>query len=486
VRLSGSLYIRLGLVLAMLFALVAVAFVAILVYVGNSYLDEGAQRANRALAATIAKEHTPIGAGTLDLTALRELFRYVAVVNPTVDAYVLDPAGRVLAQSADNRPLLRQAVDLAPIQAILAGREPLPILGDDPHSARGRRVFSVAPIQAAGQPRGYVYVLLSGGPLSGMQMWSQSTIMKLAIAFCVAAFFFATAAGLLLFRSLTARLTRLTRAVEDFKERRFAEPVAMPRLNAAPRDEIDRLGTVFAEMSGRMVDQLQRLEAVDQLRRRSIANASHDLRTPLAALQGYLETLLLKSDSLAPDVQRQYMQTAHKHGKRLEALVNEMFELARLDAPEAAVHAETFPLDELVADVAQQHRLRAQERGIALKAEIARGVFVKADVGMLERVFENLIENALRHTPAGGEVVLYLEKADGQAVLGVRDNGEGIAPERLPYVFDRFYGGGPGGGSAGLGLAIVKRILELHDSAIDVSSTPGAGTRFSFRLVLAH
>lgn len=484
--LRGSLYIRLGLVLAALFTLVAVIFIAILVYVGNSYLNETAQRVNRDLAAAIAKEHTSIAPGRLDLATLRELFRYVAVVNPSVHAYVLDTEGKVLAQSSEDMPLARPRVALGPLRDFIDGRVPLPILGDDPAGARTSCVFSAAPIRAGSATLGYVYVLLAGGPLSGMQMWSQSTIMKFAVILCVAALVFAGATGMLLFRSLTARLSRLTQAVEDFRDQRFARPVPVPRLPArGPRDEIDRLSTVFAEMSDRMVDQLRRLEETDQSRRRSIANASHDLRTPLAALQGYLETLLLKGPQLAPDTQRQYLETAHKHGRRLETLVNEMFELARLDAPEAAPRFEVFPLDELIADVAQKHQLRAEARGVALDATIERGVFVEADIALLERVFENLIDNALRHTAEGGRVTLALRRLDRRARIEVADNGEGIAADRLPHVFERFYGGGANGGSAGLGLAIVQRILELHGASIAVDSRPGDGTRFRFELPVA-
>jgi signal transduction histidine kinase len=175
---------------------------------------------------------------------------------------------------------------------------------------------------------------------------------------------------------------------------------------------------------------------------------------------------------------------------RLSELVEELFELSKLDALQAQPQIEPFLLSELVHDVAQKYQLRAEQKGIKLQAQVGRDVpFVCADIGMIERVLENLIENALRHTPGGGSIILALRAVEkGQAVrVQVVDTGTGIAPSDLPHIFDRFYRAKKPENrdeksGAGLGLSIATRILELHGSELAVQSTPGKGATFSFDL----
>jgi hypothetical protein len=151
------------------------------------------------------------------------------------------------------------------------------------------------------------------------------------------------------------------------------------------------------------------------------------------------------------------------------------------------VQSEPFPLNELVQDVVQKYQLVAEKKSVHLLADFKADLpFVCADIGLIERVFENLIENALRHTPAGGRVAIIPQLSRESVAVQVQDTGHGIAADDLPHIFDRFYQvskhcSNPTDG-AGLGLAIAKRILELHGSAIEVDSRVNGGTTFTFRL----
>ncbi len=244
--------------------------------------------------------------------------------------------------------------------------------------------------------------------------------------------------------------------------------------------------SVYAQMSRRIQSQMQELTQADSLRRELVGNVSHDLRTPLAALQGYLETLLMKEGSLTPDEQRGYLQTALRHSERLAALVAELFELARLDSHETLAHPEPFALDELAQDMVQQFGLAGEKKGVSLRFDAPQDLpFVFADIGLIARVLENLLENALRHTPEGGKVTIHLAPQGARVAVQVADTGEGIAPEVLPHIFERFYRAPnppPSSGGAGLGLAIARRILEMHGSRLEVQSVLGQGTMFSFSL----
>ena len=159
-------------------------------------------------------------------------------------------------------------------------------------------------------------------------------------------------------------------------------------------------------MSERIVGQLQRLQRAETSRRELLANVSHDLRTPLASMQGYLETLLLRQGTLSPEEQRNYLEIASRHSERLGKLIHELFQLTKLEAHEIEPQFEPFSVTELVQDVVQKFQLAAGKRGLSLDSALTgEQVEVFADIALIETVLENLIENALRHTPKGGASV---------------------------------------------------------------------------------
>ncbi|MFT3956461.1 MAG: AAA family ATPase [Piscinibacter sp.] len=225
------------------------------------------------------------------------------------------------------------------------------------------------------------------------------------------------------------------------------------------------------------------------LRRDLIANVSHDLRTPLVAMRGYLEVLASRGDALTAGQRAQYLSVAVRQSEHLATLIDELFELARLDFKGIALAREPFPFDELAADVLQKFQLAAERQQVTLQIEAPQRLpFVEADLSLMERVLENLIGNALKHTPPDGRIVVEVCSDGERLVVRVVDSGRGIPAAQLPFVFDRFYRGetGPrgGAGGAGLGLAIARRIVELHGGSIGVESDGASGTSFHFCLPL--
>jgi len=227
------------------------------------------------------------------------------------------------------------------------------------------------------------------------------------------------------------------------------------------------------------------------LRRELIANVSHDLRSPLASLRGYLDTLLIKEKSLTATERRSYVAIAARQAEHLQALISELFDLARLDFVGYRINAEPVHLGELARDVSQKFQLAAKKKQVTLKLEADGDAgFVNADIGLIERTLENLLENSLAHTPPKGCVRLTVRADDGGGVtLAVSDTGSGIPPADLPHIFERFYRVDKARTresiGSGLGLAIVKRIVELHNSEVHVESSAGTGTTFWFTLTAA-
>ena len=305
-------------------------------------------------------------------------------------------------------------------------------------------------------------------------------MVVLGVTFLVAA---------VLFALLTRRLRWLTSEVAALRFGTNAEHGGGSSVPTA-KDEIAALEAAFADMSGRIGSQVQKLEQADINRREAVSNVSHDLRTPLAALQGYLETLLIMVGTLTLEEQRVYLTSALRHAERLGKLVAALFELAKLDSREMQLAREEFSLGELVQDVTQQFDLAANKKNIGLNVHCSTlPPFVSADIGLVERALENLIENALRHTPEGGLVDVTLERRGETALIEVKDNGVGIGEEDLTRIFERSFRAHDAARSAeddgaGLGLAITRRIAQLDGGEVSVQSTPGQGAAFTITLPL--
>jgi signal transduction histidine kinase len=297
--------------------------------------------------------------------------------------------------------------------------------------------------------------------------------------------------GFAVFAAVTRKLKRLAAAMESFKDGAFREKILFSPLPPPARaDEIDRVAATYNEMAERMTAMIRELQRQETVRRDLVANVSHDLRTPLASLRGYLDTLIIKGDSLSAEEQRTYLSIAAQQTERLARLVAELFELAKLEAKDVAVQAEAFPVAELIQDVVQKFELDAERRRLDIRAEVGADLpFVLADIGLAERVLQNLIDNALRHTPAGGRVTVTTEAREREVLITVADTGSGIPKDHLPHIFERLYrvdkSRDSRSGGAGLGLAIARQIVELHGGRIVVESEPGRGTAFSFSLPLA-
>ncbi|ERO63981.1 sensor histidine kinase [Pseudomonas piscis] len=444
---------------------------------------EVVQGLSRDLAGHIAQDTQLMDANGLMPNALRALFGQLMLVNPSVEVYLLDSQGRIVGNAAPAGRLRREQVDLAPIRRLLAG-DPLPILGDDPRSPDGRKVFSAAPLMVAGKQAGYLYVVLlseehdrlaergATGAALNIALWSIALVALLCLI-----------AGLTAFALITRPLRTLTERVGQFDiDAVPSVPAPMPERTPS-QDELAVLDATFRQMQTRLNEQWRTLTRQDQERRELVANISHDLRTPLSSLHGYLETLSLKDASLSPEERRRYLGIALDQSRKVGGLAQALLELVRLEHGFVQPVLETFSLTDLLQDIFQKFELAAEARQVQLKADFAPGAWgVCADLGLIERVLTNLVDNALRHTPGSGEIEIGL-RADGPEVqVRVSDSGPGIAEHLREGLFLRPFTIGGARRDGGLGLRIVHRILQLHGVSIRLVDEPGRGATFCFAL----
>jgi signal transduction histidine kinase len=222
---------------------------------------------------------------------------------------------------------------------------------------------------------------------------------------------------------------------------------------------------------------------VDMLRRELVSNVSHDLRTPLASIHGYLETVLMKQDNLSKEEINKYLNTSLQSTDRLRTMVDELFDLSKLESKERKLNLEQMSLGELLSDVTNQFRVNAAEKNIQIVSNIPVDLpLVQADVALLDRVIQNIIGNSLKFCNSGDTVMVSAGAENNRVWVEIKDSGIGISEEDLPHIFNRFHKGKTHRSGTGIGLAIVKNVLDMHKASYQVHSKTNEGTSFRFSL----
>jgi signal transduction histidine kinase len=297
---------------------------------------------------------------------------------------------------------------------------------------------------------------------------------------------------LALFRYFTSPIKQLVSEMEAIKAVKFDQSkVNLSQWQHSKNNEVHRLGASFKDMVSQINLQFSQLTENDRIRRELLTHLSHDLRTPLATMQGYLETMVIKGDRLSSQEQTQYLATAQRNGMQLKRLIDQIFELAHLEDGQVTVNLETFTIGELLHDIIAKFALKAKARHINLTLQPQQCQYiVYSDIAKLERIITNLLENALRHTSEGGEVAIRVSQLTDKVKIAVTDNGSGISKEDIAYIFDARYRASnaieDSTPHAGLGLAISQKLSRILNSELFVDSQLGLGSNFSLSLPLVR
>jgi signal transduction histidine kinase len=464
-------------------------FAIILLVYHEAYHTEADQTVHRRLAQQYANARLLVADAPLTAENFHLGIRRLAELNPDVDIYLLDEGGEIIASSLPEGEGVRTRVGVGPLRKFMDTDATLPILGDDPRYQSGQEIFSVAPISIQDCPAKLLYVVLHRkGYEDAVRQLRRTYTINESLWLLVSCGLLAVIATLFIIRSITRRLSLLKVEMEHFQAVALdtgSASVIEPSNRAS--DEIAGLSAMFKTLAGRVRSQMETLRETDEARRTMVANISHDLRTPLTTLQAHLDTLLLKEDTLTPTERQKYLDIAASQSRRLTRLVDQLLELAKLDAGQVVLHREPFQLAELILDVAQKFALSAKNQNVTLHTDFSSSLpLVIGDIGLIDRVIYNLTENAIQHSPAGGTVTLRVRSGSPDHVeLQIEDVGPGMTLAEQGKIFDRFYRGDPSrtaGAHAGLGLAIVKSILDLHGISLTVRSRPKEGSSFSFEL----
>ncbi|MDP5032286.1 MAG: HAMP domain-containing histidine kinase [Paraglaciecola sp.] len=456
---------------------------------------EAEQKLHLGLAEHLLVDAPLLAEGNYELSTLKDLFHTLMIMGPNFEFYYLDPQGNILAYSAEPQKILRKQVGLKPILQLIDGNTALPLVGDDPRQLQRKKIFSAAPVYRAEQLQGYLYVIIGGEIYDSIlaNIQNNHKMRELAL-FMAAGLIFLLVMILVLFKFFTKPLQLLSEDMEticaaDFKREQL--PHNLAKWDKDSHNEVHRLGQSFTKMLSHIEQQFSALQHIDDQRRMLLADLSHDLRTPLASLQGYIETLALNPDSISANERKRFIDISLKNAKNLKHLIDQIFELTYLESGQVTLNQESFPLAELLQDVAAKFAIKANHKSIAINvSDMPLNYRVFADIDKLERVLSNLIDNAIRHTPHGGQISLQVLPQKESLRVNIKDTGIGISDKELAYIFDARYQATNSAKDntlhTGLGLAISCRLMALLNSKLTVESQLGQGTCFSFELKTAH
>ncbi|WP_371195606.1 sensor histidine kinase [Glaciecola sp. SC05] len=484
-------YQRLAVSLVAGFFLVIALLAAASSYLQTAIQREGEQRLHLELAAHLANDNPLLKTGVYDYDALKGLFHTLMILGPSFEFYFLGPQGDILSYSAEPGTLIKKQIDLSPIKNLIDDSSQLPLYGEDPKSEKNTKIFSAAPVFDGEKLQGYLYIIIGGEEydsiIEGIQ---RSKGVQQFAMIILAGLVFLLFALLLLFRLLTAPLKRLSDDMDIFRASGFnlaASGVILQPWKNDSRNEVQRLGFSFNEMLKHIDKQWQLIKQTDGQRRSLLTDLSHDLRTPLANLQGFIETLAIRGQDLSAQEQKRFIDISLKNLHNLKRLIDQIFELAYLESGHVKMKLESFLLNELLHDIAAKFAIKSKDKNIQIHVKVrAAQTYVTADIEKLERILTNLIENAIRHTPEGGRIEMLITDAGNRVGLSVIDSGVGIAKEELQRIFDARYQASnterDSNTHVGLGLAISQKLVELFDGQLEVTSDLGMGTTFYFTL----
>ncbi len=479
---NNKLFFKISLALLGVLIALGLSYVFISGYISNRYLREVNQKLYGDIAESTVKEVQPLVDGEVDTLAIQKIMHGMMLVNPNVEVYLLDTVGSIITYVAPYQKVVLDKVNMAPIHQFIAEKGEMYIEGDDPRHLDKCNVFSVAPLIKDDKLEGYVYIILAGEEQAAVT----SSLFGSYMARYGANIFFISLIGALLIGTLaiyllTRNLSRITDTVIRFKEGDYEA-----RIPEDQKGDFVPLANTFNDMADTINANIEEIKSVERLRRELIANVSHDLRTPLAIMQGYVETLIMKEDTISKEDRVKHLNTVLSSSKRLSKLVGQLFEYSKLEAKQIQPQKEPFFMSELAQDVLAKYKILAEKRNIQLALDRQGELpMVFADVSLVERVIQNLMDNALKFTPDNGKIALELSETNSGIEVKVSDSGPGIPEDQQAHIFERYFKAKNNehkSSGAGLGLAIVKKILEIHDSTISVSSRPNQGATFAFFL----
>ncbi len=482
-----SIFQRITILIFALITVLCILFISI-TYVATTYFYQAStQLLNKDVALHIKEFSSPFEKDGINKRKADSVFKNAMVLSPSAEVYFLDTAGKVIAFHAPKDSIKLWNLPLRNIKAYIKSNGEKYIKGPDPKDPANPKIFSASEVIFKTGKLGYIYVILGNNEYRNVsQMLFSSHVAKLALLAFFIIIAFSIVVSFVYLKNMQQSFNRMLVVLSRFETGDFEA-----RFKIKEQHELAPITRGFNKMADLLVYNINQLKEFEHERKDFIAHISHDLRTPLSIARGYAETLLIKKQDgnlTQPEIDN-YMQMILNGILHVEHLVTMLFELSKIESSQFRLKKEPFVLSEIVQETVNTFQLRAQEKTISLKcAQCQYHVWVNADVSMTERVVQNLVDNAVKNTPAGGVINVGLSVENNYLIFNIENTGEPLPAELITWINN------PAKederiskpSRSGLGLVIVKKILYLHGSQLQANVINNTANSFSFSLPIIN
>ena len=464
-----AIFRRIYIVVFLLIALLGLLFTGVTYLATTAFYAASTQLLNKDVATHIAKFTSPYGREGFDRQKADSVFYQAMVISPSAEVYFLDTTGRVIYFHGAPAEIRRWQVSTDALQRYIQSGGVRYIIGPDPRDPDHPKIFSAAAVEGENGKLGYIYVILGNEQYRSVtQMLMNSRVTPMVLGAVIFILAFSLLVTVWYIHRFRRRFDDMLVVLNKFREGDFTARFALRE-----NDELELVTGSFNKMADLLLDNIDRVTASEKERRDFMVNISHDLRTPLAIVRGYTETLALKKGQLRPEEEAAYIELVVSKLRQVEKMVGQLFELSKMESANFETRREPFVFSEVLQEV-----VRAV--GVTLECRnCTDGSYVDADISMMERVIQNLVVNAVAYTPPGGRIRVGLDREGGELVFRIENDGVPLDEEFLIWI----NGGGEKPTRSAIGLAIVRKVLGLHGWRLRAEVRGGMNV-FSFKMPL--
>jgi signal transduction histidine kinase len=468
-----SIFTSIGLLMFLIIMLFGAMFIYLTYLSANHYYQATTQLLNKDVAAHIAKFTSPFKAGGLDKKKADSVFHDAMVLSPSIEVYFLDTLGVVQYFQAPDSMIRLRKIPLDNIHKLIASGGRSFIKGPDPKNPSDDEVFSAAEVSTEKGKLGYIYVILGSNEYRKV---SRSLFDNHVLMLTLQVFGVIVALSLLLsaiyLKRIRKNFTRITHVMDQYRSGNHSARLQTDRYN-----EFSSLADGFNAMADQLDETIDRLLSTEKERKDFLANISHDLRTPLSIARGYIETLKEEIRKEPGDAAKQelFVQMAAKKIYQLESMVAQLFDLSRMESPEFKPVLEPLLISDIIEETVSTAQPASRVKHITLSCiGCQHPYWVLADTGMMERLVQNLIDNAVKYTPEHGRVQVTVSSVQDALEIVVENSDKPLNAALVEWI-NNVSAVGPMSGKphSGLGLAIVLKILQLHHFSFSASTHEG-------------
>lgn len=462
---STGIFSRIGFFVFFVITALGVLFVVITYTATSEYYRASTQLLNKDIAEHIAKLSSPFTQEGINKKKADSVFYNTMIFSPNTEVYFLDTAGKVMYYHAPDSLIKQRQVPLDNIKTYLS--DPThEIENTDPRDPSTPKIFSAAPVLIGNQRIGYIYVILASREYrnvaefvfrSRVGGWATKVFFIIILATVIFSLLYAS--------RLQRRFNHVVNVLDQFKEGDLNV-----RFNIGAKDEFFPIADAFNKMVAMLDSNFSRLKLLEDERKTFLANISHDLRTPLAVARGYTETLLMENTASRKE-QEGHLDMILNKIMQVEKLVLQLFELSKMESVNFTPQKEPFVLSEILQEVIKGAEFQAKKKNIQIICENCEdSTLINADISMMERVLQNLLENAVKYTDDNGHISVSLSREPDKLIILLENSGKLLSGQLLNWInhTDEDIMSRPK--QAGLGLALVKRILQLHRFSLEAGN----------------